>query len=234
MFICTPALGADNDELWDFYPSRIEFRQYAGTALASEVGQSWFSFDPAVNPFSGTPLALRVEDGLQDVTLEPAAASMVLFDATADWQWTGLHSGGFASAGCQFTYTREIGAVLLPFGEGYRLGQRETLAWTGPPTLCPDQVAQYLERAKSTPVMPLHVVAWQTLATPAAPANTGRIEISVIHDIRRTLKLLPLEATAEVLADPLEDLLASMGDGPARLALIRARLGPDLFRSGFE
>lgn len=232
---CAAVAPADNDELWDLYPSRIEVAQFELDTLVKVGGVGWYSFAGPAGSFAGAPLALTVTDAEQTVGWELVETDPFKVVAGEDWQWNVLFSDGFSRGDCAFAYARELGTVLLTAPEGYRLAQRETLAWTGPELACPDLVKDYLKASLDTPVMPLHLADWQSIGgIPEQPAATGRFEVTVIHELKRTRRLLPFDATAEVEADPFTGLQGSPGTGPERFALIAARLGPTVIRDGFE
>ena len=228
------ASGVENDALWDLYPALLEVRQIAGPAEASRAEAGWFGFDPGRDTLTGLPIIVEVLDETGGVRFDLPGAGSASVDAGDSWQWTTISGGSFSVETCQFSFTQALGAVRLPFGEGFRLGQRETLAWTGPPGSCPKRLERYLETAGSAPVMPLHFGDWQAIGLPAPPADTGRVEVAVISDLRRSRRLLPLETPGEVGADPFNGVLPSMGEGSVRLALIEARLGPSVFGADFE
>jgi hypothetical protein len=226
---------AENEELWDLYPSRIEVAQYELGTVVKAAGVSWYSHAEPDDSLAGMPVALTVTDAEQNVAWEPSETAPFNVTAGKDWQWRIVFSDGFARGDCAFAYSRELGAVLLPTPEGYRLAQRETLAWTGPDLACPGLVENYIKSSFIAPVMPFHMAAWQSIGgAPETPAATGRFEFTVVHELRRTRRLLPLEVVAEVQADPFMGLQGSPGDGPERFALIAARLGPTMLRDGFE
>lgn len=228
------ASGLENDELWDLYPARFEVRQFAGTTEAARADAPWFAFDPGRNTLTGVPLGVEVEDETGSVRFDLPGAGSASVDAGDSWQWMTISGGSFSVETCQFSFTQALGAVRLPFGEGFRLGQKETLAWTGLPGSCPKRLERYLETTGSAPVMPLHFGDWQAIGSPAPLSEAGRVEVAVITDLRRTRRLLPMEAPGEVDADPFNGFLPSMGEALARLALIEIRLGSAVFGADFE
>ena len=228
------SVAADNTELWDLYPSSIEFSQYDANVLSGSSRANWFTFVAAPEALSGESLAITVEDGTQTVTLESSDATPFKVTAGAEWQWSQIFTDGFVVDDCEIIFAVELGTVLLHAPEGYRLGQREILSWSGPPDTCQITVKNYLEKAGSSPVMPLHIAAFWSVGGLDKPAETGRLEFALIQDLRRSKRLLPLEKTADVEADPFRAKLRSPGTAQDRFALVQARLGDLVFADGFE
>jgi len=234
MLAMTNSVAADNTELWDLYPSSFEFSQYNANVLSGSSRVNWFTFATAPEALSGVSLSITVEDGTQTVTLESPDATLFKLAAGADWQWSQIFTDGFVVDDCEIIFAVELGTVLLPAPEGYRFGQREILSWSGPPDTCQITVKNYLEKAESSPVMPLHLAAFWSVGGLDKPAATGRFEFALIQELRRSKRLLPLEKTADVDADPFRGKLRSPGTAQDRFALVQARLGGMLFADGFE
>jgi hypothetical protein len=224
----------ENDELWDDYPSLVAFEQFAAALSLGATTRSWYAF----GGLSGLPkdptIDVTIVDSASSATFALPGFGTLVQQPDAFWQWDPVHADTLDSGSCRFDYALELGSLELPFAEGYQLAQRESLAWSGPDDSCPDRVRWYLDRARLEPVMPLHVSDWQNLAAPAPPADNGRIEVVLVHDVRRTRLLLPLDEPAELDADPWNGALRTPGDGTSRFARIAARLAPLVFASGFE
>ena len=234
MFSMANSVAADNTELWDLYPSSIEFSQYSGDFLSSSARANWFTFAAASDALSDLPLSITVEDGEQKVTLQPSGTAAFKVAASADWQWSEIFTDGFDVGDCEFIFAVELGTVLLPAPEGYQFGQREILSWTGPSNACHETVKSYMTRAGSKPVMPLHIAAWQSAGSLNKPAGTGRLEFALIQDLRRSKRLLSFEKTVDVDADPFRAMLRSLGNAQDRFTLVQARLGNTMFLDSFE
>ena len=234
MVTMADSVVADNTELWDLYPSSMEFSQYDENTLSTTTQAAWFTFAAGAGSLNGVSISLTVEDGQQKVTLDASGAAPFKVAASADWQWSQIFTDGFVAGNCDFVFTVELGAVLLPLPEGYRIGQREILSWSGEPDVCEERVKSYLSKAEIDPVMPLHVAAWWSVGDLQKPATVGRLEFALIQDLRRSKRLLPLEKTAEVDADPFTGKLRSPGTAEDRFALVQSRLGETMFADGFE
>jgi len=234
LLLMASSVAADNTELWDLYPSRFEFSQYDENVLVGTTRVKWFTFEAGADALSGASISMTVEDGQQKVTLEASGATPFKVVASVDWQWSEIFTDGFVVDDCEFSFAVELGTILLPTPEGYRFGQREILSWSGPPDACQVKVNSYLSKADEYPVMPLHVDAWWSVGDLTKPAATGRLEFALIQDLRRSKRLLPLEKTVDVDADPYLAKLRSPGSAEERFALVKSRLGDTMFEDSFE
>lgn len=234
LWATAPVAFADNGELWDLFPSHMEFSQYDMDSLAQKDSSPWFSFKAPAETLGGPPILLTVFDGDLKVRFAPPSAIPFTQVSGANWQWREIFSDNFSVEGCLFTFTVEMGSVQLPAPEGYQLAKRERLFWDGALDVCPDVVYEYFKKATIHPVMPLHLAAWSSIGEPGKPAPSGRFEFILYHDLRRTRHLLPLETTAELDADPFTGQLGSPGNADDRFALIKSRLGTLMFADGFE
>ena len=234
MLLMANSVVANNTELWDLYPSSVDFSQYDANTLSKTTQAKWFTFAAAAGVLDGASLSMTVEDGQQKVTLEAPDAAPFKLVAGLDWQWSEIFTDGFVVEGCEFKFAVELGTVLLPAPEGYRFGQREILSWSGPPDTCEERVKNYMSKAEVEPVMPLHLAAWWSVGDLGKPAPTGRLVFTLIQDLRRSKRLLPLEKTIDVDADPYRNKLRSPGSAEDRFALVQSRLDDTMFADGFE
>ena len=62
----------------------------------------------------------------------------------------------------------------------------------------------------------------------------GRLEFALIQDLHRSKRLLPLEKTVDVDADPYLAKLRSPGSAEERFALVQSRLVDTMFEDSFE
>ena len=226
------SVAANNTELWDLYPSSVEFSQYNSNSLSSSARSNWFTFAAGADALTGSSLSLTVEDGQQKVTLVTSDATVFKVAAGVDWQWNEIFTDGFVVDNCEFKFSVELGTVLLPEPEGYRFGQREILSWGGPPDACQQRVQEYLSKTGNEPVMPLHIAAWWSVGNLIKPTNSGSLEFVLFQELRRSKRLLPFEKTVDVEADPFKSKLLSPGEAQVRFDLVRARLGDVVFFAG--
>jgi hypothetical protein len=235
LFLNPLVQAADNQELWDIYPSAVIFSQFDDNnhVIAADT-VSWSRYGPADAALSGQTFVLDLTDAVLQASLTADNTVAISFDAAHEWQWSDLFTRSFWISSCLFKFDQSVGIRLLANSEGYQVAQRERLAWSGADGVCPDRVSEYLQSTALDPVMPVHLGDWQDLGKPGVPTETGRFEMRLLHDIRRTRRLLPFDQTVEAGADPLRDRLGALENGKQRFDLIFNRLSSAIFRSSFE
>lgn len=233
LMLAGPA-SAQNEELWDLYPAALKFELDPDTPTAVSIVVSWERFGAQAASLQGTAVEILVEDVAGQLALLPASGGMIDFVPGSDWQWQTAHGDSMFSGACRFDYALDFGVVRIEAGEGYRIGQRERLGWSGPPGACPDRVRWYLEQARRDPDFGWHLADWPASLAGYAPGESGAFSVALIHTLRKTRRLLPLPDSGEVGADPVPAMLGSIGNGPERFDEIAARFGLLLFASGFE
>ena len=225
---------AQNEELWDLYPAALEFELDPDSPSAGSIVVSWEHFGASASTLDGTAVKVLLEDAAGQLSLVPSTGGVIDFTLTDAWQWQTEHTDNLFSGNCRFDYALDFGTVRIEAGEGYRIGQREHLRWSGPAGACPDRVRWYLEQARRDTDFAWHLADWPISLAGLAPGETGAFRVALIHALRKTRRLLPLPDSGDVGADPVPGSLGSIGNGPERFDSIARRLDLLLFSSGFE
>lgn len=234
LLIVASAASAQNEELWDLYPAVFQLELDPDTPSAVISTVSWETFGADSSSLQGNLVTFVLEDAQGQMTLVPASGEVIDFTPEAAWQWQATHIDSVFSGDCRFDYMLEFGSILIEAGEGYRIGQREALSWTGADGSCPDIVRWYLDQALRDPDFAWHLADWPTALGGYTPGESGSFRLALNHDLRKSRRLLPLPDSGEVGADPVPGILGSIGDGPERFGSIAGRIGVLVFASGFE
>ncbi|MEE4296267.1 MAG: hypothetical protein V2J20_06590 [Wenzhouxiangella sp.] len=235
LFLSAVVQASDNQELWDVYPSSIIFAQFndSNQLIATDT-ILWSRYESAEAALNGQTFLFELNDAGVQASWTPVDGDPIVIDVTNEWKWSVVLDRSFLVSECLFTFEQSLGARLLANSEGHQVAQRERLTWSGVNGACPDQVSEYVQSTLSTPVMPAHLSDWQSLGSPDAPTETGRFEMQLLHDIRRTRRLLPFEVSAEAGADPLTASLGAVQNAQLRFDLIFNRLSSVIFRDSFQ
>jgi hypothetical protein len=228
-------LASENPELWDFYPSNIGFAQFDSVdeVIAADI-RTWAGYDSADVALLGQNFSIEVDDAMAEASWLPIVGDEVVLTADEDWVWEVQFESSFNVGACILTYDQSLGVRFLDGDEGYLLAQREQLFWTGPPDACPGRVHSYFQSTIQEPVMVAHLNDWHRIGGPIVPTDSGRFEMRLWHDLRRTRRLLPFDATADAGADPFIGLLGGVADGALRYDRIEERFQQLVFIDGFE
>lgn len=236
VIFATPSLiASDNPELWDFYPSAIGFAHFDGSdeVIAADI-VSWENYAAGAATLNGQSFQLQVTDAVSEAFWILTEGNPITLKATTDWTWQVLFQESFMTGNCEFTFDQSLGIRKLVGEEGYTLAQREKLSWTDDTGSCPDILRRYIQGTSDQLVMPAHLNDWQSLGGPGLLADTGRFEMRLWHDLRRSRRLLPFDLTAEAGADPFTAIMGALEPGEARFTLLFERLGPFVFNDKFD
>jgi len=228
-------LASENSELWDLYPSAIGFAQFdaAEEVVAADI-VTWANYEGAGVALLGQDFSLEVDNAMTEASWLPIVGDEVVLTADEDWVWQVQFESSFNAGACTVNFDQSLGVRFLEGDEGYTLAQREQLIWTGPPDACPGRVHSYIQSTGLQPIMAAHLNDWQTIGGPGVPTDTGRFEMRLWHDLRRTRRLLPFNITANAGADPFEGIQGGVATGQFRFDRIATRFQQVVFIDSFE